>query len=95
MVWILLLCHFIADYPLQTDAIVIAKKHFWGLIAHVMVHFLTMLVVMVGLLQINLMLVLPSILILTVFHFADCSAVLPMNTSRIFAFFDKTTFIKN
>lgn len=70
MVWILLLCHFTADYPLQTDAMVKAKKHFSGLIAHVMVHFFTMLVVMAGLLQMKLPPVLPGILALTGLHFA-------------------------
>ena len=70
MIWILLLCHFIADYPLQSNAMVEAKKQFWGLSAHVMIHCITMLVVMAGILQIDLALVLPGILALTGCHFA-------------------------
>jgi len=70
MVWILLLCHFTADYPLQTDAMVIAKKQFWGLTAHVAIHFITMLVIMVGILRLDLALVLPGIFALTALHFA-------------------------
>lgn len=45
MFWTLLLCHLIADYPLQTDAMVQAKKHVLGLTAHVGVHLATMLVI--------------------------------------------------
>ncbi len=70
MVWALLLCHFTADYPLQTDAIVKAKRQFWGLVMHVMIHLITMLVVLAGLLQMNLSLVLPGIIVLTGLHFA-------------------------
>ncbi len=43
MFWLLLLCHFLADYPLQTDGMVCAKKRFAGLFMHVFVHFVTML----------------------------------------------------
>ena len=64
------LCHFIADYFLQTIAMVEAKKKFWGLSVHVTIHFITMLVVVAGLLQIDLTLVLPGILALTGCHFA-------------------------
>ena len=70
MIWIFLLCHFTADYPLQTEAMVIAKKQVLGLTAHVAIHFITMLVVMVGILRMDLALVLPAILALTGFHFA-------------------------
>ena len=70
MIWILLLCHFTADYPLQTDAIVIAKKQVLGLTAHVAIHFITMLVVMVGILRMDSALALPAISALTGFHFA-------------------------
>ena len=70
MIWVLLLCHFTADYPLQTDAIVIAKKQVLGLTAHVAIHFFTMLVVMVGILRMDSALALPAILALTGFHFA-------------------------
>ena len=50
MFWIIILCHLIADYPLQTDAMVMAKKTLTGLIMHVSVHFLTMIVVLCGIL---------------------------------------------
>ncbi len=70
MIWILLLCHFIADYPLQTDAIARGKKHVRGLIVHVAIHFITLLVIMVGVLRMDLSLVLPAILALTGLHFA-------------------------
>ena len=43
-----MLCHLIADYPLQTDAMVMAKKTLSGLMMHVSVHFLTMVVVLCG-----------------------------------------------
>ncbi len=70
MIWILLLCHFTADYPLQTDAMVVAKTQVLGLTAHVAIHLIIMLVVMVGILRMDLALVLPAILALTGFHFA-------------------------
>ena len=55
MFWIILLCHFIADYPLQTDAMVIAKKtNLMGLSMHIAMHFLTMLVVLCGILSIEI-----------------------------------------
>lgn len=50
MFWIILFCHLIADYPLQTDAMVKAKKTFSGLVMHVSVHLLTMVVVLCGVL---------------------------------------------
>jgi len=70
MIWILLLCHFIGDYPLQTDAMVLAKRQFLGLTLHVAIHFITLLVVIVGLLRADLVSVLPGIFALTGFHFA-------------------------
>lgn len=51
MFWAIFLCHLIADYPLQTDAMVKAKKKLPGLMMHVSVHFLTMLVVLCGILE--------------------------------------------
>jgi hypothetical protein len=38
MFWPLLLSHLVADYPLQTDAMVQAKKTVPGLTVHVAVH---------------------------------------------------------
>jgi hypothetical protein len=69
MFWILLLCHFLADYPLQTDATVQAKKRLPGLIWHVTIHLITMLVVILGLLGTDSQVALPAILALTGFHF--------------------------
>ncbi|MGH8588374.1 MAG: hypothetical protein ACREXX_03240, partial [Gammaproteobacteria bacterium] len=40
MFWTLLMCHFVADYPLQTDAVVQAKKRLPGLLWHVTRHHL-------------------------------------------------------
>lgn len=69
MFWILLLCHLIADYPLQTDAIVKAKKGLPGLVWHVGIHFLTMSAILVGLLALGWRGALPAVLIVTVCHF--------------------------
>lgn len=44
MFWILFLAHLIADYPLQTDWMVQAKRTWSGLTVHVTIHFVTMLV---------------------------------------------------
>ncbi len=67
--WTLLLCHFLADYPLQTDAIVQAKRHLSGLLWHVTIHLVTMLVIVVGLLEADGRLALPYLVALTVCHF--------------------------
>ena len=64
MFWMLLLCHFLADYPLQSDAIVQAKKRLPGLIWHVTIHLVTMLVVILGLLGTDPQVALPAILAL-------------------------------
>ena len=69
MFWILLLCHFLADYPLQSDAIVQAKKCLPGLIWHVTIHLITMLVVILGLLGTDAQVALAAILALTGLHF--------------------------
>ncbi len=50
MFWPLLLSHLVADYPLQTDGMVQAKKTLPGLTVHVAVHLLTMLVFLLGIL---------------------------------------------
>lgn len=38
MFWYLYLAHLIGDYPLQTDKMVVAKRTWWGLGLHVLVH---------------------------------------------------------
>ncbi len=45
MFWYLVLAHFIADYPLQTDRLVKAKRHYGGLMLHVGVHLVVMLAI--------------------------------------------------
>jgi hypothetical protein len=71
MFWIILLCHFIADYPLQTDAMVVAKKtRFSGLLMHIVMHFLTMLVVLCSLLSIEISVGIGLALVISGFHFA-------------------------
>jgi hypothetical protein len=45
MFWILLLAHFIADYPFQPDWMVRRKKRIDGLALHVIVHLVVMLVI--------------------------------------------------
>ncbi len=69
MFWVLLLCHFVADYPLQSNATVRAKTRLPGLTWHVTIHLVTMLVVILGLLGADSRVVLPAILALTGFHF--------------------------
>lgn len=70
MFWTILLCHFIADYPLQTDGMVVAKKTLPGLFMHVGIHLVVMIAVLCGVL--NLPATTGIILALTVslFHFA-------------------------
>ena len=68
MFWPLLLSHLIADYPLQTDAMVVAKKTRTGLTAHVAVHLLTMVVIMLGILKADWT-ALWYILAVAIFHF--------------------------
>jgi len=44
--WLLILAHFIADFPLQSDKIFALKsKHSWGLLPHIFISFMTNLVV--------------------------------------------------
>lgn len=69
MFWTLLLCHLIADYPLQTDAMVQAKKRLPGLTLHVGVHLVTMLVIVLGIAGAAWRAALPAVLAVTVFHF--------------------------
>ena len=54
MFWTLLLAHFIGDYPLQTDAMVIAKQRLPGLCLHIAVHLVVMLVFLIGILGFDL-----------------------------------------
>jgi hypothetical protein len=70
MFWTLLLCHLIADYPLQTDAMVQAKKRLPGLTIHVGVHLATMLVIVLGTAGAGWRAALPAVLAVTAFHFA-------------------------
>jgi hypothetical protein len=70
MFWTLLLCHLIADYPLQTDAMVQAKKRLPGLTFHVAVHLVTMLVIVLGIVRIEWRAALLAVLAVTLFHFA-------------------------
>ncbi len=70
MFWTLLLCHLIADYPLQTDTMVQAKKRLPGLTLHVAVHLATMLVIVLGVAGAGWRAALPAVLAVTVFHFA-------------------------
>src|SRR5262245_36208548 len=69
MFWALLLCHLIADYPLQTDAMVQAKKRLPGLTLHVGVHLLTMLVIVLGLAGAAWRAALPAVLAVALLHF--------------------------
>jgi len=50
MFWTLLLAHFIGDFPLQTDAMVVAKKRLPGLCLHIAVHTVVMFVLLFGVL---------------------------------------------
>ena len=70
MFWALVLCHFIADYPLQTDGIVRAKRSLSGLSLHIAIHLLTKIAVIIGLLRISWQDSLPTILAVVACHFA-------------------------
>ena len=70
MFWTFLLCHLIADYPLQTDGMVQAKNTWPGLIAHVTIHLSTLLVVLFGPLGLDVGTYLPIICAMTAAHFA-------------------------
>lgn len=69
MFWSLFLAHLIADYPLQTDAMVQAKKTIPGLSLHVAIHLLTMGVILFGLLEMDGAAAWVSVLIVTACHF--------------------------
>jgi len=71
MFWIILLCHFIADYPLQTDAMVCAKKtSLQGLIMHIAMHFLTLLLMLCAILSVDINVGISLALVISGFHFA-------------------------
>jgi len=70
MFWTLLLCHLIADYPLQTDAMVQAKKRLPGLTFHVGVHLATLLVIVWSVHGLSWRTTLPAVSAVTVLHFA-------------------------
>ncbi len=53
MFWTLILAHFVADYPLQSDGMVLAKKRLPGLLAHVAVHLVVSLVLMFAILGLD------------------------------------------
>lgn len=69
MFWAFILAHLIADYPLQTDAIVAAKKRLPVLALHVAIHCVTMLVILIGVLHADPHRWLLPILAVTAFHF--------------------------
>ena len=65
MFWTLLLAHLMADYPLQTDRLVVAKKHLLGLIVHVSIHWAVMMLLFLPVIGFMW----PFILIITLLHF--------------------------
>lgn len=66
MFWTLGLAHLIGDYPLQTDRLVRAKRHWPGLALHVAIH----LAVMLLLTGRDSLVVWPQLLVLAAAHFA-------------------------
>lgn len=65
MAAIFVLSHLIADYPLQTEWMVEAKKIWWGRLLHVSVHFLVLAALTIGYWSS----LLPFIVALTVSHY--------------------------
>lgn len=70
MFWTLLFCHLLADYPLQTDAMVQAKKRLPGLALHVGVHLVTMVVIVFGVIRMAWWPAGAVVLTVTMLHFA-------------------------
>lgn len=66
MFWTLALAHLIGDYPLQTDRLVLAKRHWRGLALHVAIH-LTVMLLLTGR---DSLVVWPQLLVLAALHFA-------------------------
>lgn len=64
MIWHILLAHFLADYLLQPDWLVRAKRHPWGLGLHIFIHLIVMLVLVLP----GLALVWPYVLLLAAIH---------------------------
>jgi hypothetical protein len=65
MFWTILLAHAIADYPLQPNWLVAAKKTWLGLTLHIIVHLITMLV-LVGTAR---TVIWPYLVFLSIIHF--------------------------
>lgn len=65
MFWTILLAHAIADYPLQPNWLVAAKKTWSGLTLHIIVHLITMLI-LVGAAR---AIVWPYLVFLSIIHF--------------------------
>ena len=69
MFWIIIFCHLVADYPLQSNAMVKAKKTLSGLFMHVFVHFLTMMVMLCAILNYDINSSLILAVSISLFHF--------------------------
>ncbi len=65
MFWVLFLAHLIADYPLQPDRLVAAKKRLPGLTIHVLVHWGVMTLMTWPVRAV----IWPYVLVVTIFHF--------------------------
>ncbi len=65
MFWTLLLAHLLGDYPLQTDRLVVAKKHLPGLALHVGIHWAVMMLLFIPVIGIAW----SYILVVAIFHF--------------------------
>lgn len=65
MFWILVLAHLTADYPLQTDRMVLAKKHLPGLLLHVSIHLVVMTLLFIPVLGIAW----PYLVLVAICHF--------------------------
>lgn len=65
MFWILVLAHLMADYPLQTDRMVLAKKHLPGLLLHVGIHLVVMIVLFLPVIEVAW----PYLLVVAFGHF--------------------------
>lgn len=64
MLWILLLAHFIADYPLQPDSMARRKDNLWVLTLHAGILF-SLMVLLVGSIR---AIIWPQLLLLSLFH---------------------------
>jgi hypothetical protein len=66
MFWTLLLAHLLADFPLQTDRMVMAKKHLPGLAIHIGIHWVVMMLLFLPVIWIAW----PFILVVVMLHFS-------------------------